>query len=277
MINMRNVSFSYRDGARLVHALQGINLAVRPGEWVALTGANGSGKSTLIRICNGLIIPAEGTVSVAGLDLADSRSRDLVKQKVQIVFQNPDAQTVGTTPVEDVAFGLENRGVPREEMRLRVERALREVRLEHKLFADVSALSGGQRQRLAIAGCLALEADCLIFDEATSMLDPAGRKQVHELARKLWKAGVTVIWVTQRLQELLEADRVLVMEKGQITYDGDARTLFYDSDIPARYKWDLPPVVKIGFWLKEQGVSLRSLPLSEEEVADRLCELNYQM
>lgn len=274
MIEIRNLSYSHRDGQRLVPALQGIDLTVRRGEWVAVTGANGSGKSTLIRMCNGLLVPPEGTVTVAGLDLSAPLNRDRVKQKVQMVFQNPDAQTIGPTPVEDVAFGLESRGVDRDEMRLRIERSLRQVGLGHKLFADVSALSGGQKQRLAVAGCLALEPDCLIFDEATSMLDPAGRNDIYGIARKLWREGMTVLWVTQRLQELLEAERILVMEAGRIVFDGDARALFYDSDVPAQNGWEVPPVVKIGLWLKKRGVPLPSLPLSEEEVAERVCELS---
>ncbi|MFC4766651.1 ATP-binding cassette domain-containing protein [Effusibacillus consociatus] len=276
MIKLRNVFHSYRDGTRMVSVLRGVDLTIRQGEWVAITGANGSGKSTLIRTCNGLLIPSEGTVNVAGLDLSDPQNREQVKQKVQIVFQNPDAQTVGTTPVEDVAFGLENRGIHREEMQVRIDNVLRKVRLEDKLFADVATLSGGQKQRLAIASCVALEPDCLIFDEATSMLDLVGRKEVYAIARSLWKAGTTVIWVTQRLQELLDADRILVLESGQITYDGNARTLFYDSDIPVRCNWEVPPVIKIGLWLRRQGVPLHTLPLLEEEVPDLVCKFVSQ-
>ncbi|WP_018133171.1 ATP-binding cassette domain-containing protein [Effusibacillus pohliae] len=276
MIDVQNVTYIYRDGTRRVPALRGIDLQIRRGEWVAVTGPNGSGKSTLVHLLNGLAVPAEGRVSVAGLDLAVPAHRERVKQHVQVVFQNPDAQTVGTTPAEDVAFGLENRGVPREEMESRVERALRQVGLLDKRFAPVSSLSGGQKQRLAIASCLALEPDCLIFDEATSMLDPAGRRQIYAIARSLWESGVTVVWITQRLPELLEAGRIVVLEAGQIVYGGDARTLFYDSDIPQRCQWDVPPLVKIGLWLKQRGLPLESLPLREEEVEELLCAWSCQ-
>lgn len=277
MIKLENLSYSYQDGARQVTALNGIDLTIRHGEWVAVTGANGSGKSTLSRLFNGLLLPTEGTVTVAGLDLADPANQHLVKQNIQLVFQNPDAQMVGTTLIEDVAFGLENRGVPRDEIKARIERVLRQVGLEHKFVSDVSALSGGQRQRLAIASCLALEPDCMIFDEATSMLDPKGRKEIQRIARELWKKGMTVIWVTQRLEELLEAPRVLVLEEGKISFDGEARELFYKSDLPVRMKWDVPAVIHVGYLLQEQEVPFSALPLNEEDLEDLVCELNLQM
>lgn len=276
MIKLENLRYSYQDGARQVTALEGVDLTISQGEWVAVTGANGSGKSTLSRMFNGLLQPTEGNVTVVGLNLADSGNQHLVKQRIQLVFQNPDAQMIGTTPIEDVAFGLENRGVPREEIKARIERVLRQVGLEHKYVSDVSALSGGQRQRLAIASCLALEPDCLVFDEATSMLDPKGRKDIYRIARELWKNGMTVIWVTQRLEELLEAPRVLVMEQGKITFDGKARELFYQSDVPARLSWDVPAVIQVGYLLKEQEVPESALPLSEEALEDLICELNFR-
>lgn len=277
MIQLTNVSYTYRDGTNLIPALRKIDLHVDRGEWVVITGANGSGKSSLIRLLNGLLQPSEGTVSVAGLNLNDPSHRETVKQHVQIVFQNPDAQTIGTNPAEDVSFGLENRGIDRHEMQTRIERVLRQVDLLHKLFADVSTLSGGQKQRLAVASCWALEPACLIFDEATSMLDPVGRKQIYSIARSLHKRGITIIWVTQRLQELVEAERILVLDAGRILFDGDARRLFYDSNIPDRLDWDNPSIVTIGRMLHEQGFSREELPLTEAELGDILCESNCQV
>lgn len=277
MIQLTNVSYTYRDGTNLIPALRNIDLHVDRGEWVVITGANGSGKSSLIRLLNGLLQPSEGTVNVAGLNLNDPSHRETVKQHVQIVFQNPDAQTIGTNPAEDVSFGLENRGIDRHEMQTRIERVLRQVDLLHKLFADVSTLSGGQKQRLAVASCWALEPDCLIFDEATSMLDPVGRKQIYSIARSLHERGITIIWVTQRLQELVEAERILVLEAGRILFDGDARRLFYDSNIPDRLDWDNPSIVTIGRMLHEQGFSREELPLTEAELGDILCESNCQV
>jgi len=276
MIKLENLRYSYQDGARQVNALNGIDLTISQGEWVAVTGANGSGKSTLSRMFNGLLQPTDGSVTVAGLNLAETVNQQLVKRIIQLVFQNPDAQMVGTTPIEDVAFGLENRGVPRTEIKARIERVLRQVGLEHKYVSDVSALSGGQRQRLAIASCLALEPDCMVFDEATSMLDPKGRKEILRIACELWKKGMTVIWVTQRLEELADAPRVLVLEQGDITFDGEARELFYKSDVPERLGWDVPAVIHVGYLLQEQEVPVRALPLSEEDLEDLICELNFR-
>lgn len=277
MIELKNLSYSYRETSGVVYALRGIDLSIRRGEWVAVTGANGSGKSTVSRVINGLLAPTEGTAVVCGLDLAKPEHRQQVKRHVQLVFQNPDAQLVGTNPIEDVAFGLENRGVPKDELKFRIEQVLRHVGLERKRWEDVSTLSGGQRQRLAVASCLALEPDCLIFDEATSMLDPKGRREIYRLARGLWAKGITVLWVTQRLEELLEAGRVLVMEQGGIAYDGGARELFYESDIPMRLHWELPAVVQVGQFLKENGFPLRVLPLGEEELEELACELTSRV
>ena len=277
MIKLENLRYFYQDGGRQVTALNGIDLTIRQGEWVAVTGANGSGKSTLSRLFNALLQPTEGTVTVAGLDLADTVNQQLVKQIIQLVFQNPDAQMIGTTPVEDVAFGLENRGVPRDEIKARIERVLRQVGLEHKFVSDVSALSGGQRQRLAIASCLALKPDCMIFDEATSMLDPKGRTEILRIARELWQNGMTVVWVTQRLEEIVAAPRVLVLEEGKISFDGEAREFFYTSGVPSRLGWDVPAVIQVGYLLQEQEVPVSALPLCEEDLEDLVCELNWQM
>jgi energy-coupling factor transport system ATP-binding protein len=274
MIEITDLSYTYRDGQQLVPALREVSLHIRKGEWVALTGPNGSGKSTLIRMMNGLLTPATGQVSTAGLRLDRPAHREQVKDRVQIVFQNPSSQMIGGNPLEDISFGLESRGMGRAEMRLRIQQALDQVGLSHKLFANVATLSGGQQQRLAIASCLALRPECIIFDEATSMLDPKGRKQVYAIARQLWQTGTTVIWVSQRPQEMLEADRIVLMEQGGITFDGNAHSLFYESGIPTRLKWDLPPIVKIGLYLQETGALGRKLPLSENDLEGLLCTSN---
>jgi energy-coupling factor transport system ATP-binding protein len=186
MINAQNLTLSLRDGQRKMPVLHGITIHIGRGEWVALTGANGCGKSSLIRTFNGLNIPSGGSLSAAGLDLRFPENRPIVKQKIQLVFQNPEAQTVGSTPFEDVAFGLENRGLAQQEMKQRIREVLHQVGLAHKAEDPVQTLSGGERQRLAIASCLALEAEMIMFDEVTSMLDPAGRQEIFALARHLW-------------------------------------------------------------------------------------------
>lgn len=272
MVQLRNVSYSYRDGMSLIPALHQIDLSIRQGEWVAVTGGNGSGKSSLIRMINGLLQPTEGTVTVAGLNLQNPAERAAVKQYVQMVFQNPDAQIIGSNPAEDMAFGLENRGIHRDAMQMKVEQAAGQVELLHKLFASVSTLSGGQKQRLAAASSLALAPEILIFDEATSMLDPIGRQQILSIAGSLHATGVTVIWVTQRLQELLAAKRILVLDAGRIRFDGDARSLFYESDIPDCYGWENPPIVTIGKMMREKGIPLQALPLDDAELGDIVCE-----
>ncbi|MBT2291287.1 ATP-binding cassette domain-containing protein [Paenibacillus albidus] len=266
MIEAHNLSLSFPDGQQRLAVLQGISIRIGRGEWVALTGGNGSGKSSLIRIFNGLNRPSGGSLTAAGLDLRSPAARTAVKQKIQLVFQNPEAQTVGSTPFEDVAFGLENRGLAYVEMKERIERVLQQVGLSHKSAHKVSTLSGGERQRLAIASCIALEAEMIVFDEATSMLDPGGRQDILDLARQLWHQGTTVLWVTQQMEELADSPRIAVMETGRLVYDGDPRTLFYSSEIPDRLNWTPSPVIRIGRLLQTQGWPLRHLPLTEADL-----------
>lgn len=271
MIQAHNLTLSLRDGGNRRPVLQGVTLHIGRGEWVALTGANGCGKTSLIRTFNGLNIPTGGSLSVAGLDLRSPQNRVAVRQQVQLVFQNPEAQTVGSTPFEDIAFGLENRGMDREQMLKRIREILQQVGLIHKADAKVAALSGGERQRLAVGSCLALDPDVMIFDEATSMLDPAGRGDILELARGLWHKGTTVLWVTQRMEELAESPRVAVLGAGgQLLYDGNPRTLFYASELPDRLGWIPSPAVRIGRLLQEQGWPLQSLPLTESGLEEIL-------
>ncbi len=237
---------------------------------MALTGPNGCGKTSLVRTFNGLNLPDSGSLSVAGLDMRSPDNRNRVKRRIQLVFQNPEAQTVGATPYEDVAFGLENRGVEHGEMKQRIEAVLGQVGLAHKSGAAVASLSGGERQRLAIACCLALEPEMIIFDEATSMLDPAGRNDILRLARQLWLGGMGVLWVTQRMEELAESPRIGVMQSGRLLYDGDPRTLFYSSSLPEQLGWEPPTAVRIGRLLQAQGWPVHLLPLSERDLEEIL-------
>jgi energy-coupling factor transport system ATP-binding protein len=270
MIQAHNLTLSFRDGQQKLPVLQGIDLHIRPGEWLALTGANGSGKSSLIRTFNGLITPTGGSLCSAGLDLRSPGNRRAVKEHIQLVFQNPEAQSVGSTPAEDIAFGLENRGVPRNLMQGKIGQLLEQVGLAHKAEDNIDTLSGGERQRLAVASCLALDAGMIIFDEVTSMLDPAGRRDIFALARRLWSQGTTVLWVTQRMEELCESPRIAVMEAGRLIYDGDPRTLFYKSALPGTLGWELPPVLGIGHLLKAQGWADDLLPLTENDLEEIL-------
>ncbi|MBY9077794.1 ATP-binding cassette domain-containing protein [Paenibacillus sp. HN-1] len=274
MIHASGLSLSLRDGQRVLPVLHDIDLHIEKGEWVSVTGANGSGKSSLVRILNGLLLPTAGEVATNGLDLRSPRNRRLVKQMVQTVFQNPLSQTIGSTPEEDVAFGLENRGIPGGEMRLSVTRALKLAGLEDKAAIPVEELSGGERQRLAIACCMALEPELLIFDEATSMLDPLSRDRIFALARDLWKKGVTVLWVTQRMEELAAGERALVLEQGRLLYDGSPRGLFYGSGLPAELGWEDPPAVAVGRVMQDGGWPQEQLPLTERELEEALCRFS---
>lgn len=266
MIDASDLTLSYRDGQRRLDAVRGVSIQIGRGEWIALTGSNGSGKSSLVRMFNGLLAPTLGSLQAAGLDMRRPQDRAAVKRHIQLIFQNPEAQTVGSTPYEDVAFGLENRGIPPEEMERSILRVLAQVGLAHKVASAVGTLSGGERQRLAVACCLALEPEMIIFDEATSMLDPAGRTEILRLARELWDQGMTVLWVTQRLEELALSPRAAVMDEGRLIFDGDPRSLFYASGLPERLGWTLPPAVRIGRLLQTKGWALAELPLTEQEL-----------
>ncbi|WP_223879805.1 ATP-binding cassette domain-containing protein [Paenibacillus spiritus] len=266
MIEARQLALSLREGAEERKVLRGIDLEVEQGSWLALTGPNGSGKSSLIRTFNGLLSPASGSLAVAGLDLSVPAHRTAVRRSVQIVFQNPEAQTVGSTPAEDVAFGLENRGIPGAELHRRTELALARTGLVSKAEAPVESLSGGERQRLAVACCLALEPELLILDEPTAMLDPAGRRELFMLVRRLRDDGLTVVWVTQRPEELAASARVAVLKDGLLVYDGAPRPLFYDSPWPDTLGWEPPLAVAAGRVLLAQGWPLAELPLTEADL-----------
>lgn len=250
LIEAQDVEFTY--SARLaapVQALAGVSLRIEAGEHVAIVGSNGSGKSTLARHFNGLLLPTTGTVYVGGHDTrlvtGDPTLRKHIRATVGMVFQNPDSQIVATIVREDVAFGPENLGVPRPEIQRRVEEALEWVGMAGAALRPPHLLSAGQRQRVAIAGVLAMKPRAVIFDEATAMLDPNGRRSVMEILRRLHRAGVTVIQVTHHMDEAALADRVVILHRGRIEADGAPDTVLVE---PARIKGfglDVPPTVAI--------------------------------
>jgi len=227
IIRLENVSFSYKINEKTkVPVLRNISFSIFPGEYVAIIGHNGSGKSTLSKHLNGILTPENGDVWVHGHNTKDSNRKRDIRQSVGTVFQHPDNQIVATIVEEDVAFGLENISVPREEMRQRVDEALNVVKMSPFRHRPPHLLSGGQKQRVAIAGVLAMQPDCIVFDEATSMLDSFGRKEVLQVMRKMNNMGMTIITVTHHMAEAAEADRIIVIEGGQIVMDGPPREIF---------------------------------------------------
>ena len=260
------------EGRGQVAALQDINLTIQRGEFVALIGSNGAGKSTLARHFNGLLLPTEGEVWVDGLLTRDPHTLWAVRQRVGMVFQNPDNQLVATTVEEDVAFGPENLALPSGEIRQRVDEALAAVGLLEDRRRPPQMLSGGQKQRVAIAGALATRPACIVFDEPTSMLDPAGRRQIlatiHRLNRE---EGLTVILITHAMDEAVAADRVLVMHAGRVVMDDTPAAVFARSDDLLAMGLDLPPAVEIAHRLRAHGVPLPAGLLTVEQLAQALC------
>lgn len=268
-IKFDNVSFSYNDGAKVV---DGLSLEVEKGEFVAVVGRNGSGKSTAAKLINGLLMPDEGKVYVNGIDTSATNDIFAVRSTVGMVFQNPDNQMVATIVEDDVAFGPENLGVEREEIGRRIDFALGVTGIEKFRDKPSAELSGGQKQRVAIAGVLAVKPQILILDEATSMLDPLGRKEVNEVIRKLNKDGMTVVTVTHYMDEAVDADRVIVFDGGKVAFSGTPKEVFSrEKDLEA-CGLCLPRATYIFNRLKERGVISGDVVLTGEELEVRLCE-----
>ena len=267
-VQLNDVSYSYEEQA--APALSGVSALIQPGEFVAVLGHNGSGKSTMAKLLNALFIPTEGNVVVCGYNTRDEKLVWEIRQRAGMIFQNPDNQIVATVVKEDVAFGLENLGVPTEEMIPRIESALSADKAPHML-------SGGQKQRVAIAGILAMEPSVIIADEATAMLDPSGRKEVLETIRTLNRQkGITVVWITHFMEEAALADRVLVVTDGQIKLSGTPAEVFDRVDEMREMHLDVPHMTALAGELREAGMPLRPGILTVEELAEeveRLCPL----
>ncbi|PTX64610.1 energy-coupling factor transport system ATP-binding protein [Melghirimyces profundicolus] len=245
LIEVKDLYFSYRTHGETFPVLRGITLRVNRGEHVAVIGHNGSGKSTLAKHLNGLLLPDEGAVWVQGLDTREKKHLREIRRRVGMVFQHPDNQLVATIVEEDVAFGLENLSVPPEEMADRVTDALRAVGMEDFRKRPPHHLSGGQKQRVAIGGILAMRPDCLVLDEATSMLDSFGRKEILQVVRRLHGEGIAVVSVTHHMSEAAEADRVIVLEKGRIALEGTPREVFREREQLSRLRLDVPEAGRI--------------------------------
>ena len=254
-----------------VTALDQIDLQIEPGDFVAVIGANGSGKSTLARHFNALLLPTEGIVKVHGLDTLAEENLWKIRQNTGMVFQNPDNQIVAAVVEEDVAFGPENIGVPTEELRIRVENALRAVdMLDYREHAP-HLLSGGQKQRIAIAGTLALGSDCIILDEPTAMLDPKGRKEILNTVLKLNREQhITVVYITHFMTEAVQADRVIVMSEGKVVFQGTPKEVFSRVDELEKLGLEAPMAAKFAYELRKSGVKLPQGIITNEELAAAL-------
>ena len=270
MIELNEISYRY-EGAQ-ENALSGVSLTILDGEMLAIVGHNGSGKSTLAKHLNGLLTPDSGRVLVDGMDTGDEGKLLSIRQRVGMVFQNPDNQLVTAIVEEDVGFGPENLGVPPAEIRERVDSALREVGMIDYADRAAHALSGGQKQRVAIAGMLAMRPEVLVLDEATAMLDPEGRREVLDIVSRLHReTGITVVMITQHMEETLPCDRVVVMAGGKISFTGTPREVFRRSGELRELGLDVPETVWLRDALAERGLALPGDPLTMTETADAIC------
>ena len=269
-IEIKNLSFRYSGEEK--YAVKNLSLEIEKGSFVAIVGRNASGKSTLAKLVNGLIAPLSGEISVLGLDAKDGKNAYEIRKRCGIVFQNPDNQAVATFVEDDVAFGPENIGVRREEIAERIDFALRATGTFDFRDRQLSNLSGGQKQRVAIAGVLALRPEILILDESTSMLDPRGREEVMSVVKNLRDEGMTVIVITQYMDEVSECDKVFVMCEGEILRSGTPEEIFNDDLLLKKAGLELPTPAKIAVALRERGVDV-GMPLDGEELKERLCAL----
>lgn len=268
MFRLENVTFEYQAG---VKALSDVSLHIPKGCWAAIIGANGSGKSTLARHLNGLLTATGGRVLVDGVPVEDYANIQQLRRKVGIVFQNPDNQIVGNSVEEDVAFGPENLGVSRPEMRRRITEVLGMVGLSGRETADPNTLSGGQKQRLAIAGALAMQPEALILDEATSMLDPVGVAEVMEVLRRLHAGGMTIVMITHSMAEVAEAELAVVMANGRLKMAASPAEVFRQEESLAKWHIEVPPVTRLGNMLGISGC------LNFDELMQRLDGLAGRM
>ena len=277
IIEIRDLHFTYPaedEDSQPAEVLKGIDLDIKKGESVAVLGHNGSGKSTLAKHLNAILLPTSGKVTVNGIDTADESRLFELRKSAGMVFQNPDNQIVSSIVEEDVAFALENLGVPYEEMRKRVDDALRAVNMYEYRLHSPSQLSGGQKQRVAIAGVIAMEPECMILDEPTAMLDPQGRKEVLATVQKMNREkGMTIVLITHYMEEAAQCGRVVVMDKGRVVLDGKPEKVFSQVETLKSIGLDVPQVTELAWELEQAGFSISPETISEEECVEALMRL----
>ena len=271
IISVNNVTYEYKDEEKTVAAVKALSLEIERGSFTVILGHNGSGKSTLAKMLNGLNKPTSGDIFVDGINTKDEEREIEVKRKVGMVFQNPDNQIIASIVEEDVAFGPENLGVPPKEIKERVDDALKAVGMLEFKESTPHRLSGGQKQRIAIAGIIAMQPECLVLDEPTAMLDPKGRAEIIETLIRLNKEkGITVVLITHYMEEAQNADRVLVMNDGEIIADVVPKVIFSDVERLKRVGLDVPQTAELLYNLKKNGFNVDTHALSIKEAADEI-------
>lgn len=276
ILSFNNVTFSYTPDEETVrNAVEDVTFSINKGEWIAIVGHNGSGKSTMAKLMSGLLLPQQGEVRIKRDVITEENIWD-IRAQIGMVFQNPDNQFVGATVQDDVAFSLENNGVPHEEMVQRVKLALQQVKMESYINHEPHHLSGGQKQRVAIAGALAMKPQILILDEATSMLDPQGREEVLTIVQALREEiGLTVLAITHDLEEAMLADRIIFMNEGKKYAQGTPSEIFALGEELVKFGLDLPFAMKMTKLLQAQGVQLVGKHMTEEELVNDLWTSNF--
>lgn len=279
LFDIRHVSHTFEtEEGKTFDALKDVTAQIKKGEFTAIIGTNGSGKSTLARHLNALLLPTEGELIVEGMRTSDAGRVWDIRQKVGMVFQNPDNQLVAAVVEEDVAFGPENLGVSPEEIRERVDLALEKVGMTSYRKQAPSMLSGGQKQRVAIAGVLAMKPDCIVLDEPTAMLDPKGRKEVmdtiHELNKK---EGITIVLITHFMEEAVTADHILVIDKGVLKMEGTPREIFSQADKVTEIGLDVPVPADLARQLRKKGMAVSEKCMTDEELGEALCPFVSKM
>jgi energy-coupling factor transport system ATP-binding protein len=272
IIEIRDLYYSYDNKTLVINKL---SLDIYKQEWVCILGHNGSGKSTLSKLIIGLLAPLKGTIDVDGKILSEETVYD-IRRDISIVFQNPDNQFVGTTVIDDIAFGMENQQISREEMKRRIDQTIKQVKMEEFLLQEPHMLSGGQKQRVAIAGALALNSKVLIFDESTSMLDPQGREDIVSLIKQLKSEGdKTIISITHDLNEAMLADRIIIMKNGKVMESGTPSEILIQEELLKDCGLDIPLTVKLSQKLKEKQI-IDQLYVNQEDLVDALCQYNLK-
>lgn len=274
IIKIDNLYFQYPHGEdeEPKLAIKGVNLEIEEGSFTAIIGQNGSGKSTLAKNLNGLLLPSKGAVYVSGMDTRDEDKIWDIRQTAGMVFQNPDNQLVSAIVEDDVAFGPENIGIDPVEIRARVDEALDAVKMGKYKRKAPHLLSGGQKQRIAIAGVVVIRPRCIIFDEPTAMLDPRGRKDIMEIIEKLHREGITVILITHFMDEAVKADRVVIMNKGEMLLDGTPEHVFSQDELIRSARLDVPMAAEIAIYLRENGIDVPPEVVTAERLKEFVCQ-----